>query len=114
MKPIQTRKKDFYKDLVPYVNEYGKEAIRAFYDFWTEHNEPITPSTKLRFEKHKTWQISRRIRTWRRNNDNWNTYGKKNGQTKFTYDEVIRIHNDSRDQRTQQDFLCIDGKWKLK
>lgn len=76
MKPLQTRKDSFYDELIPYVNEYGKDLIREFYDYWIEHKEPVTAITKLRFEKQSTWQLSRRVRTWRRNNDNWNT-GKK-------------------------------------
>ena len=58
---IEKRNKSFYKSLVPYVDVYGKELIRAFYDYWTEPNKS---KTKMRFELEKTWDVKRRLNTW--------------------------------------------------
>lgn len=56
-----SRKEAFYKSLIPYVDKYGKDMIRAFYDYWTELNKS---ETKMRFELQKTWEVSKRLATW--------------------------------------------------
>ena len=58
---LEKRNKLFYESLVPYVETYGKELIRAFYDYWTEPNKS---KTKMRFELEKTWDVKRRLNTW--------------------------------------------------
>lgn len=51
----------FYKSLVQYVETYGKEMIRRFYDYWTEPNKS---RTKMRYELERTWDTKRRLNTW--------------------------------------------------
>lgn len=60
-KRMKKRKKRFYESLIPYVSLYGKETIRAFYDYWSEPNKS---HTKFRMELERTWDVSRRLRTW--------------------------------------------------
>lgn len=56
-----TRRDEFYASLVPYVAMYGKEMIRAFFDYWTEMNKS---ETKMRFEQQPTWETPKRLATW--------------------------------------------------
>ena len=58
---LENRSKKFYDSLIPFVQLYGKEMIRAFYDYWTEPNKS---NTKMRFELEKTWDVKRRLNTW--------------------------------------------------
>ena len=58
---LQKRARNFYTCLVPFVDQYGKEMMREFYDYWTEPNKS---RTKMRYELEKTWDITRRLRTW--------------------------------------------------
>lgn len=51
----------FYKSLVPFVETYGREMIRQFYDYWTEPNKS---RTKMRYELERTWDTKRRLNTW--------------------------------------------------
>ena len=55
------RRRKFYDSLIPFVERYGKEMIRAFYDYWSELNKS---RTKMRFETEKTWELPRRLATW--------------------------------------------------
>lgn len=55
------RKEDFRKSLIPYVDTYGREMIRAFFNYWSEKNRS---GTKMRFELEKTWETARRLATW--------------------------------------------------
>lgn len=64
---LETRKHAFGEKLIPYMEQYGKALIREFFDYWTEHNEN---GKKMRFEKEKTFEISRRLARWKKNNSN--------------------------------------------
>lgn len=58
------RKDEFGKTLVPYMEKYGKEMIRAFFDYWGELNKS---ETKMRYEMQKTWEVNLRLATWAKN-----------------------------------------------
>lgn len=55
------RRDEFYNSLVPYVSKYGKDMVRAFFDYWTEMNKS---ETKMRFEQQPTWETPKRLSTW--------------------------------------------------
>lgn len=73
---MEKEKKEFYDSLIPYVQTYGKATVREFYDYWTETNKSMT---KMRFQMEKTWDTSKRISRWARNNKhtNGNNYGRE-------------------------------------
>ena len=56
-----SRKNSFYQSLVPFVGQYPKEMVRAFYDYWSELNKS---GTKMRYELERTWELPRRLATW--------------------------------------------------
>ena len=58
---IDERKNKFYDAIAKYVDEYPKQMLREFFDYWTEHGEN---DKKLRFEKEKTFGIEQRLKTW--------------------------------------------------
>lgn len=55
------RKEEFRLSLVPFVDRYGKEMIRAFFEYWTEPNKSFT---KMKYETEKTWDLALRLGTW--------------------------------------------------
>ena len=61
---IDSRKLKFASTLKPFVEKYGKEMIREFYEYWTEPNKS---NTKFRQELEKTWSLERRLDTWASN-----------------------------------------------
>ena len=63
-KTISERQDDFYNQLTPFVNTYSKQMLRQFFDYWTEHG---VNDKKMRFEKEKSFGISRRLATWKSN-----------------------------------------------
>ena len=58
---ILERKLKFADTLKPFLETYGKEMIRKFYDYWTEPNKS---NTKFKMELEKTWSLERRLETW--------------------------------------------------
>ena len=62
---IDIRKLKFADTLKPFVEKYGKEMIRKFYDYWVEPNKS---NTKFKQELQKTWDTNRRLESWNSNN----------------------------------------------
>ena len=72
---LEKRTKEFYDSLVPFVQFYGKELIREFFDYWSEPNKS---RTKMRMELERTWCVDRRLATWAKREGE---YGKRTNQT---------------------------------
>jgi hypothetical protein len=66
-KDMNERAKAFYLKVAEHVGEYDKDMLRAFYNYWTEHN---VDGKKMRFEMQKVFHIGRRLATWASNNQN--------------------------------------------
>lgn len=64
---ITAQSKIFYDSLIPFLKTYSKETIKDFYDYWTEPNKS---KTKLKFELERTWDLSRRLSRWNKNDFN--------------------------------------------
>jgi hypothetical protein len=58
---IKDRKQKFASSLVPFVELYGKELVRQFYEYWTEHGPK---DKKMRFEKQTSFNLELRIKRW--------------------------------------------------
>jgi len=76
---IEERKLKFANTLIPFVQIYGRELIKEFYEYWTEPNKS---NTKFKQELLKTWSLQRRLETWAKNDINFNK--NKNGKSNVT------------------------------
>jgi hypothetical protein len=61
---FDSRKRTFANSLAFYLETYGKEMIREFYDYWTEHGEH---DKKMRFEKQSSFNLELRLKRWNKN-----------------------------------------------
>ena len=84
---LQKRAEKFYNSLVPYVELYGRDMVREFYNYWTEPNKS---GTKMRYELEKTWDAKRRVATW------------ANRQHTFSARTVSTNSEESRQKRTTE------------
>lgn len=66
---IEQRKKDFYKSLLAYSADYTKQMLNEFYEYWSEHGEK---DKKFRKEKQTSFDIKRRLKTWKKRDDEFN------------------------------------------
>lgn len=62
---IEDRQFSFMEELKPFVEIYGKEMLRDFFDYWIEKNKD---GRKMRFEMQKVFDVNRRLKTWSKNN----------------------------------------------
>lgn len=89
---LVAKKKKFGESLIPFVEEYGKDMIRMFYDYWSEPNKS---RTKLKWELERTWEISLRLKTWRNNDDKWSKHDKSAaGKQEDVLSETVKRFQD--------------------
>ena len=60
---VEARKNDFYKSMVPYAEQYDREMLNDFFQYWTELDKRLR---RMRFEMQKTWETGKRLATWER------------------------------------------------
>lgn len=65
VKSLEERKSEFIELLRPYIATYGKDMLNSFGEYWLE----ISPKgKKFRFEKEVTFDVTRRLNVWSKNN----------------------------------------------
>lgn len=69
IKSISDRKETFKNLLSPFENLYDKNLLNDFCAYWTEHG---INDKKMRFEKEKSFEVGRRLGTWKKNEKNFN------------------------------------------
>ena len=106
-KSIEDRQREFYDALIPFLQTYPKEMIRAFYDYWSEPNRS---RTKMRMEMQKTWDLSRRLVTWANNDKNFKNsgYGRETITDKIQQ-SVAAADKFSREIKAQREANLGDG-----
>ena len=60
---LEERQKSFAETIRPYVEQYGETMCNDFFAYWSEPNRK---GDKMRFELEKTWEVIRRLATWKR------------------------------------------------
>lgn len=53
---------DFYKQLAGFRDDYPKEMLRAFFEYWKEKSA----TGMMRFQLEKTWDTALRLKTWQK------------------------------------------------
>ena len=90
---MKSREREFYNVLVPFVNTYGREMIREFFDYWSEPNKS---HSKMRFEQERTWDLSRRLQTWeKRSRNGFSKYNSGTDKSAANYKAVEAYRNES-------------------
>lgn len=86
-----SRKENFGRSLIPYVDKYGKEMIREFFDYWTEMNKS---KSKMRFEQQPTWETSKRLATWAKRDKNYADNTQRHEDRRRGYDVPTDVEKD--------------------
>lgn len=97
-KKIEIREQEFGKTLIPFLDKYGKQTIRAFFDYWRERNPN---GKKMRFEMEKVFDLRRRLTTWESKNEEWRFKNKKDiAPSEIAYHNPLNnIERLTRDER---------------
>ena len=60
---LATRRTDFYQSILPYADQYDREMLNDFFQYWTELDKR---RQRMRFEMQKTWETGKRLSLWAR------------------------------------------------
>ena len=91
-----SRRDAFYRSLVPFLGKYPKEMLRSFFDYWSEMNKS---QTKMRYEQQPTWELSKRLATWGKRD---NEYGNQNRNPHPTKQEANDYALNALQERMQR------------
>lgn len=67
-------KRDFAEDIKIHKQNYDKDMLLAFYDYWIE----VDGNGKMKFQFQATWQTNLRLSRWSKNNPSSNLSFEKN------------------------------------
>lgn len=67
-KDLETRTQIFKDECKTFIPTYGTELVKSFFLYWSE---PNPSNTKMKYELQKTWELSRRLSTWSKNETNF-------------------------------------------
>lgn len=87
---IQERKTLFMEKVAKFTNDYPREMLREFFDYWSEHGEN---DRKFRMEKEKSFDISKRLARWAKNSK-FSTNAKKQQTINRQTEETIRKNSE--------------------
>lgn len=73
---IKEKEKAFQIQLQSYQKTYSNDMLNSFYMYWSESN---TNGKKMKFEMQKTWDLSKRLVTWNKNEAKFNGKSGKSG-----------------------------------
>lgn len=62
---------DFKQDIARFKSDYHTNLLRDFYKYWSEKSA----SGKMKFQLEDTWETSKRLDTWQRNEDKFSKNG---------------------------------------
>lgn len=94
---IERRKEKFRIELNKFSSQYEPKMLIEFFEYWTEHG---INDRKMRFEKEKSFGLSRRLATWKRNQERYEA-NRKNYSNRFESDTTKRTIENFR-QRVEQ------------
>jgi hypothetical protein len=83
---IKRLQQKFYDSLIEFVDEFGSEMVRDFYEYWSEPNRS---RTKIKYQLEKTWDTKKRLQRWSRNNFN-NEKNRQSNNKGFASDSTQR------------------------
>lgn len=66
---VENRKVKFLHSCETFVPQYGEDMIKSFCDYWTEKTKS---GKQMRFELERTWELSRRLSTWFKREEQYN------------------------------------------
>lgn len=92
-----SRKEEFYKALIPYVSQYGREMIRAFFDYWSELNKS---ESKMRYEQQPTWELAKRLATWSKREQQYETNRRTNSAKQEANEYALHALQERIEQRS--------------
>lgn len=85
---VNNKESVFKEKIFSFESEYSKELLLKFFNYWSEKDS----KGKMKYEKQETFEISKRLVTWKNNED---AFKGKKGITKKESTDWSKITNDN-------------------
>lgn len=97
---INDRVETFKTKVYTYSNIYSVDMLLKFFNYWSELNKS---GTKMRFELEKTWEIEKRLATWKNNGLKYDKPAEKNetqikSMLQQRKEDAAKLLNNNNDQ----------------
>lgn len=97
---INDRVETFKTKVYTYSNIYSVDMLLKFFNYWSELNKS---GTKMRFELEKTWEIEKRLITWKNNGLKYDKPAEKNetqikSMLQQRKEDAAKLLNNNNDQ----------------
>lgn len=102
-KSLKERILDFKSDLLEFRGQYSDDMLKEFFEYWTEHGKK---DKKARWEKEKTFGLSRRLDYWAKKKEDFEKKNKSN-QPK-TFAQLEREDYQEQKKRIDDTFRSFD------
>lgn len=105
---LDERKMAFLLDCQQFIDQYGKQNIDDFFNYWSEEDKP---NGKMRFEKERTWNIKKRLYTWTNNE-----YACRTEAARFRLAKTKQgrtPQSTAADQAAAKERQAMEAKWEI-
>ena len=97
---INDRIQNFKTKVYTYNNIHSVDMLYKFFNYWSELNKS---GTKMRFELEKTWEIEKRLATWKNNGLKYDKPAEKNetqikSMLQQRKEDAAKLLNNNNDQ----------------
>lgn len=98
------------QQLEPFRSQYPPSMLEDFLDYWDETNA----KGKAKWQLEKTWEIGRRLKRWKRQQDKWQWEKEQRNALKLV--EERPVHREPVQERKDVGFQGMGqlvNKWKV-
>ena len=103
-KKIHTLKIEFVLNNKEFLDKYGHRLLRAFVDYWTEQS---SNGKKMRWQMQKAFDVSRRLKTWAKND--YDGHWKRHKEEKILKDQEEYYRRKSKEA---EEFMSSEEQKK--
>ena len=106
--PLDERKMAFLLDCQQFIDQYGKQNVDDFFNYWSEED---SPNGKMRFEKERTWNTRKRLYTWTNNEYAFRTEAARFRLAKTKQGRTPKPT--TADQAAAKEREAMEAKWEI-
>lgn len=106
--PLDERKMAFLLDCQQFIEQYGKQVVDDFFNYWSEEN---SSNGKMLFELKRTWNTAKRLYAWANNEYTCHTKAARFRLAKTKQGRTPQ--STAADQAAAKEREAMEAKWEI-
>ena len=105
---LDERKMAFLLDCQQFIEQYGKQVVDDFFNYWSEEDKP---NGKMLFETKRTWNTAKRLYAWANNE-----YACRTEAARFRLEKAKQGRtpkSTASDQAAAKEREALETKWEI-